>query len=214
MDQDAIDPGAADLAATAFDRLRREVTTLRLAVEQLADTPNKIEIPDYTETLGRMANAIGRAAEGLKTLQTSPALKLTPDELARHVAHAGTEARKIEQAELSLASQALSNTAIELRGWIDTARLASVQNLRLLQVGGAAFLGGILLWSMLPGVVARAVPQNWYWPERIAARTLRADLWQAGQQMMAAADRRRLDAIALAVNQPKCSGQAIKKRSK
>lgn len=188
MEHELIETGTADPAATAFDRLRREVTTLRLAVEQLADAPTKIEIPDYTRTLGQMASGIAETANGLKALRSSPALALTPDELARQIAHAGAEARKAEQATLHQAAVAVGTAAGDLRGWVDTARLASIQNLRLLQTGGAAFVGGILLWSMLPGIVTRAVPESWHWPERIAARTLRMDMWGAGQRMLQVAD--------------------------
>ena len=184
MEHELIEIGTADPAATAFDRLRREVTTLRLAVEQLADAPTKLEMPDYTETLGQMASGIAEAANGLKALRSSPALALTPDELARQIAHAGAEARKAEQATLHQASAALGGAAGDLRGWVDTARLASVQNLRLLQAGGAAFVGGILLWSMLPGIVARAVPESWHWPERMATRTMRMDLSHAGARLL------------------------------
>lgn len=58
MEQELIDPGANDPASKAFDRLRREVTTLRLAIEHLADAPGKIEIPDYTETLTQIDGRI------------------------------------------------------------------------------------------------------------------------------------------------------------
>ena len=188
MEHELIETGTADPAATAFDRLRREVTTLRLAVEQLADAPTKVEVPDYANTLGQMASGIAETANGLKALRSSPALALTPDELARQIAHAGAEARKAEQQTLHQASSALGGAAGDLRGWVDTARLASVQNLRLLQAGGAAFVGGILLWSMLPGIVARAVPESWHWPERMAARSMRFDMWRSGERIMQVAN--------------------------
>ena len=33
---------------------------------------------------------------------------------------------------------------------------------------GVGLLAGILLWSVLPGTIARAMPESWHWPERMA----------------------------------------------
>ncbi|MDP2130307.1 MAG: DUF6118 family protein [Erythrobacter sp.] len=46
-------------------------------------------------------------------------------------------------------------------------------------------LAGIFLWSFLPGTIARAMPESWHWPERIAARIVGApSVWDAGIRMM------------------------------
>ena len=134
-------------------------------------------------------------------------------DLARQITDAGVEARKVEQAELRSASETLSGTAREFRTWVESARLASVQNLRLVQMGVAAFLGGILLWSMLPGVIARAVPESWGWPERIAARALRMDLWHAGERMMAQAYPERWKRIVAQVDSPAYAAEVLKREA-
>lgn len=191
MEHEVVAKNANDPAAMAFDTLRCEVITLRLAIQQLAAAPHEIVIPNYTDTLAEMAGDIADVAKALTALRSSPALELSPEALARQVAAAGAEARTIEQTALHTASSALNHAAAELRGWVDTARLASVQNMRLMQTAGAGCLGGILLWAMLPGVLARTVPENWRWPERMAARTMRMDMWGAGQRMMQVADPQR-----------------------
>jgi Family of unknown function (DUF6118) len=188
MEQEVVAKNANDPAAIAFDTLRCEVITLRLAIQQLAAAPHEIIIPDYTDTLAEMAGDIADAAKALTALRSSPALELSPQALAQQVAAAGAAARTVEQTALHTASSALIYSATELRGWVDTARLASVQNMRLMQTAGAAFLGGVLLWAMLPGVIVRAVPEGWHWPERMAAWTMRMDMWQAGQQLMIVAN--------------------------
>nr|WP_298280423.1 nucleotidyl transferase AbiEii/AbiGii toxin family protein [uncultured Bradyrhizobium sp.] len=43
------------------------------------------------------------------------------------------------------------------------------QTWRFAAMGLAA---GILLWSILPGTVARAVPESWNWPERMARKAV------------------------------------------
>ena len=106
--------------------------------------------------------------------------------------------REVEREGMRRASESLRSAAGELSRWIDTARVASVQNPRLIQVGAAAFVGGVLLWSMLPGIIARSVPASWHWPERMAAQTLRLDMWQAGERMMEITDPQRWKLLLLA----------------
>lgn len=139
MEHDMMTTGSSDPAATAFDRLRREVTTLRLAVEQLADGPGKIEIPDYTETLTQISGGIATTHKALRTLAERPAIALTPDALAQQIAAAGLAARQTEEAALTGATGTFVKLAGELTGLVDSARLASIQNLRLLQTGGRGF---------------------------------------------------------------------------
>jgi hypothetical protein len=69
------------------------------------------------------------------------------------------------------------------------ARTAAEQRQQLYQVAGGALLAGILLWSFLPGTIARAMPESWHWPERMAARMVGASsLWDAGARLMQAGD--------------------------
>lgn len=59
---------------------------------------------------------------------------------------------------------------------------------------------GILLWSFLPGMVAREIaPASWQWPERMATRALaEATPWDAGQHLMASASPASWEAIVAA----------------
>lgn len=45
----------------------------------------------------------------------------------------------------------------------------------------------MILWAVFAGIVARAVPEGWQWPERMAARTLAMPMWEGGPRMMKAA---------------------------
>ena len=46
-------------------------------------------------------------------------------------------------------------------------------------------LAGCLLWSVLPGFVARILLTSWHLPERLAARTVREPtLWEAGTRIL------------------------------
>jgi hypothetical protein len=62
-------------------------------------------------------------------------------------------------------------------------------------------LGGILLWLFLPGTIARAVPENWYWPERIAARMVgETSCWDAGTRLMRSESPQALSALVQAAD--------------
>lgn len=57
----------------------------------------------------------------------------------------------------------------------------------LLWVDAGAFLFGIILWSVLPGAVARSLPEGWHVPEWIATRATGVEQKEAGKRMIRAA---------------------------
>lgn len=185
MEQDVAPAEPVD-AAAAFEALRREVALLNVAVAGLA--AERMPAPDYSETLGEIAKGVSVAVGRLGKVMTSPALALSPADLARQIAAAGDEARRQDRAAVHQAHEALQRSARDLDGWVDRARLASLQNWRLVQLGIAGLLAGAVLGVLLPGVVARAAPQRWAWPEKMAAHMLRQDLWSAGERMLQASD--------------------------
>ena len=65
------------------------------------------------------------------------------------------------------------------------ARTTAEQRQQLYQVAGGACLAAILLWSFLPGTIARAMPDSWHWPERMATQMVgEGARWDAGAQLM------------------------------
>jgi hypothetical protein len=182
--------------AEAFDRLRaviegqdRELALLRRAVEGLAAERAHIDVPDYTETLGRMQQGVDATADRIAVINDviarSPALAMTPEQMAQRIAAAGNAARREDQAALAKASEDKVRIMAELRAVAGSAWTRADQKNRQLWfgLGGAAI--GILAWTILPGLVAREIaPTSWQWPERMAARTLDLPMWEAGQRMM------------------------------
>ena len=64
-------------------------------------------------------------------------------------------------------------------------RMKPLWRQQLYEVAGGALLAGILLWSFLPGTIARAMPNSWLWPERMAARIVGAPShWDAGARLI------------------------------
>lgn len=191
MEQNGADEPAD--AATAFEALRREVALLNVAVAGLA--AERAPAPDYSETLGYITKGVSVAVGQLGKVMASPAFTLSPADLAQQIAAAGDEARRQDRVALHLARDHLAQAARDLCGWIDAARLANRQNLRLVQAASVGALAGIVLAACLPGIVARAAPQSWHWPEKMAALVLKRDLWAAGDQILLAADAARWSAL-------------------
>jgi len=184
--------------AEAFDRLRaviegqdRELALLRRAVEGLAAERAHIDVPDYTETLGRMQQSVDATADRIavinEVIARSPALAMTPEQMAQRIAAAGNAARREDQAALAKAGEDKARVMAELRSLAGSAWTRADQKNRQLWfgLGGAAI--GILAWTILPGFVVRDIaPASWQWPERMAARTLHLPMWEAGRRLLIA----------------------------
>jgi hypothetical protein len=128
MEQENMAAAAIDPAAMAFDELRSEVITLRLAIQRLAAAPSEIEIPDYTETLTEIRGAAVALVSHYKKLRDAPALSVTPDQLAAQINAASVEARKAERQALQSAENSFVVITRELTGFVESARAANRQN--------------------------------------------------------------------------------------
>lgn len=183
MDQH-ITPGNEPLSPTqAFDALRGEVALLRRAIEGLASENASLDIPDYSETLGQMALHMKASAKTLKDMAASPALDMTPESLAKRIEAAAQAARASDHATQTAACERLDKATADIRQIVSHARTADEQRRHLAIGSGGALLAGILLWSFLPGMIARSAPTSWHWPERMAARTVGLPMGEAGARM-------------------------------
>jgi hypothetical protein len=177
-----------DAAAEAFEGVRGELALLRRAVERLAaERAEKPEIPDYSETLGRMAKALNATMQNVTVLAKAAEDNVAPRYVADRIVAAGAHARDEDRRMIATAGERMDKATTALHGIGGTARRADEQRRTLWQVAAGAFLGGVLLWTVMPGIVARELPANWQVPEWMAARTLGLPKWEAGQRMMHAA---------------------------
>ena len=178
------DRNGDDAAAEAFEELRAEVTLLRRAVERLAAERAELPQPkDYDETLGRIAQAISKLSERMNVLAERPGISITPEGIARQVAAAGSIVRAEDQRTIAAAGKSLEDATRALHGYVASARRSDEQNRWLAWTAIGATVFGMLLWAAFAGAVARAVPESWLWPERMAARTLRLDPWDASRRL-------------------------------
>jgi hypothetical protein len=176
---------AGDAAAEAFARLEGELALMRRAVQHLAAERADIVIPDYGKTLTEMAKRMGAISESLKGMAGHPAMQMTPESMGNRIAAAAESARRTDHDRISQARDDLHHAAQAMRSVTAHARTAAEQRQQLYQVAGGALLAGILLWSFLPGTIARAVPDSWHWPERMATRMVgEGTRWDAGARLM------------------------------
>jgi Family of unknown function (DUF6118) len=163
-----------DPAAAAFTRLEEEMALMRRAVQQLAAERADIVIPDYDPTLKEMAKHLGTVGRYMKDLTAHPAMQLTPETVADRIGVAAQSARRADQDQIVQSRTELQHATRELRAIANTVRTSADQRAIVMQAAIASVMAGALLWSFLPGAVARALPNSWQLPERMAARLVDA----------------------------------------
>ncbi|OYW85154.1 MAG: hypothetical protein B7Z20_09600 [Sphingobium sp. 32-64-5] len=169
-----------DPATRAFTELKGELALLRRAIEHVAAEKADIEIPDYSNTLAKIAKA-------LIAIESAPALQMTPEDLAARIEAAAALARREDQAAIAELKRELAEARRDLRTTIGTAATIAQQERERWRWAGGGFVAGCLLMAVLPGFAARLAPTDWHWPERLAARTVREPtLWEAGTRIMRA----------------------------
>ena len=216
---DADNSQGGDAAAEAFEAMRGELALLRRAVEGLAAERGAIDVPDYTETLGRMQQGVDATAERIAVINDviarSPALAMTPEQMAQRITAAGSAARREDQAALAKAGEDKARVMADLRAIAGSAWTRAEQKNRQLWSGLGGVAAGILAWAIMPGLVAREVaPASWQWPERMAARTLDLPRWEAGQHMMQSASPTAFSAIVAADRIVTANREAIERCGK
>ena len=177
----------SDPAADAFERLRSEVALLRRAVEGLAAGAQDAPV-DYSPTLAELSEAIAGVSAQAVALGERPLLALAPDQLGSLFQSAAARVLVRPLAELEREHAALRQAAgvLEAARQSDLHRTQSLRRTAGLLGGGA--LAGIVLWSLLLGPLARALPGPWGVPERLAAATLAQPTTQAGEQLLRRGD--------------------------
>lgn len=193
MEHENVRPADTSLAAHAFGELRAEISLLRRAVERLTD--ERTAQPDYGPSLEAISKRLEDVGVWARSISERPLIKLKPEALERAIADAAIGSRANDQQMLSQAQGAMEAAGKRIDALIARGRAASEQDRELRHNRIAFAIAGMVLWSMLPGAVARSLPVSWNVPERIAARMLGSDMWAAGANMMAKANPERWNQI-------------------
>lgn len=191
---DLDDQEQGDAAAEAFARLegvieqqRGEIALLRRAVEGLAVERAEVPEPvDYSETLGQIAKASAATAVRVDVLAKATEDAVAPRYVVDRIVAAGGNARAEDQRLIATARKGLEDVTRELRGVVASARHGDEQNrwLAFAAIGGA--IVGMVLAAVFGGMIARATPDSWLWPERMATRALGGTTWEGARRLAAA----------------------------
>ncbi|WP_333573263.1 hypothetical protein [Sphingomonas sp.] len=162
--------GIADDPTQAFESLRQEISLLHTAIQGL--TAAREKMPDYSPTLGAISRQLAAMTEGITRIEQAPGVKLTPAIMVQQLAKAAADARADDKRQMDDARADLHKVIGRMDGLVVRARSTDLQRRRELWMMLGAFLSGILLWSFLPGMIARSLPESWHVPQWMAARTL------------------------------------------
>jgi hypothetical protein len=182
------DEHESETAQEAFARVEGELALLRRAIERMAVERAEVpEQPDYSETLAGMVQKIDATLQRADALVAAAKDGATPRHVVDRIVAAGGDARTEDRRTIATAASELKDATRALQGVTASARRGDEQNRWLMWTAIGGVVLGMVLWAAFAGVVARAVPASWQWPEKIAARTLDMPMWGGGQRMMQAA---------------------------
>lgn len=164
--------GNEDGAERAFEALRAEVAALRQAVARAG-----AELPDYSPTLGAIAQELRGVGARLAALERAPALATSAAEqaegLRRTLQGVGEDARR----GLGQSQGRLDEAVRELRGVVGGARERREQRRWLWGVGAAGTLGGVVLWLLATALLP------WGLGTRLAGLAY-GGRWEGGQALL------------------------------
>jgi len=168
--------------AAAFEAMRQEISLLHQAIRGLAAA--RENIPDYSETLGQANDALHAIHGRLKVIEGRPALTLTPVAMADQINSAAQTVRAEDRQTLTQMHGQLAQTVGRVSELVGRKRATVEQERQLMRIGLGGLLAGILLWSILPGAIARSLPVSWHVPEWMASRTMGMEQKEAGRRMI------------------------------
>src|SRR5690606_34908375 len=143
MTQDTTEiPALETDAADAFERVGSELSLLHSAIEGL--TAAREKVPDYTSTLGNMAQALRSLDTRLQTIEQSRTLSLSPVKLAEEINAAAGTARAQDQKMLAEARDALSQLLGWINGMINRGQSVARRSEREFKIGDGGFVAGKL----------------------------------------------------------------------
>ena len=179
----------SDPATEAFVRLEGEMAMVRHTVQNMARERADIVIPDYTATLGQMADQLAKVSKTLTAIVSKPAIDLTPEAIAVQIKRASLDMLRDASDLFRHGRKDLDTATGRLAAIVGRVRTEADQKRQNWRFAGMGLAAGILLWSILPGTIARTMPESWHWPEWMAERALgESSRWNAGSRMMQSAD--------------------------
>lgn len=161
-----------DPATEAFARLEGEMAMVRHTVQNMARERADIVSPDYTATLGQMAKQLAQVSKTLSTIGNKPAIELTPEDIAVQIKRASLDIQRDTSDLFRQGRKDFDSVTAQLSVMVGRVRIEDEQKRQTWRFAGVGVLAGIRLWSILPGTIARAMPESWQWPEKMARKAV------------------------------------------
>ena len=188
-----------DPATEAFARLEGEMAMVRHTVQNMARERADIVIPDYTATLGQMADQLAQVSGKLTAIGSKPAIELTPEDIADQIKHASLDMLRDSSDLFRQGRKDLDNATGRLAAIVGRVRAEDEQKRQTWCFASMGLAAGILLWSILPGTIARAMPESWHWPEWMARKAVgEPTIVEAGIRLIRSQNREAWEELAVA----------------
>ena len=162
----------SDPATEAFARLEGEMAMVRHTVQNMARERADIVVPDYTATLGQMAGQLEKVSKTLSMIGNKPAIELTPEDIAVQIKRASLDMLRDASDLFRHGRKDLDTATGRLAAMVGRVRAEDEQKRQTWRFAAIGLAAGILPWSILPGTIARAMPESWHWPERMARKAV------------------------------------------
>ena len=168
--------------AQLLEAVHINTTHSRAAEERIAAALERI--PDYSPTLADVLKGQQSAGSGIERLEGSAFLRLSPAQLTKYLIDASASIRTEDHRALQDHRDGMARSIGQIDAIVQRGQAADVQLRRLIWAGVGSLLLGVFFGSILPGSIARSLPERWHVPEWMAARTLGMDQRQAGARLM------------------------------
>ena len=175
----------SDPATEAFSRLEGEMAMVRHTVQNMARERVDIVVPDYTTTLGQMADQLAQISKTLSMIGNKPAIELTPEDIAVQIKRASHDMQRDTNDLLRQGRRDFDSATAQLSAMVGRVRAEDEQKHQTWRFAAMGLAAGMMLWAILPGTIARATPESWHWPERMARKAVGAPtIVEAGMRMI------------------------------
>lgn len=119
-----------------------------------------------------MADQLAKVSKTLSTIGSKPAIELTPQDIAVQIKRASHDMLRDSSDLFRQGRKDFDSATAQLSAMMGRVRAEDEQKRQTWRFAAMGLAAGILLWSILPGTVARAVPESWNWPERMARKAV------------------------------------------
>lgn len=205
----ASEPEEVSDAAAEFAAMRRKLALVLAAQEGFAARLQELHSRDYSDDLSKIQAQQEVTSRALTAFADTPAMQVSLSDVTAGIKRAGATIRAEEQQALIDARREFVHAAQDVQQVVASAREAEVQRKWLMGATAGGMILGMFLFAVLPGAIARSMPESWLWPEQRAIKAMGLDGWQAGNRLLQVSDPDRWEAQRQAIMLMKANEQAI-----